>query len=120
VLRIRRARTSSYHPASNGQLERWHRNLHDGMSHYVNANHTNWDTVLCSYLMAYLVTPHSTTGYSPFFMHGREMTLPCNEEVRPKVPRSNVNYDQRVETLKQCLKRAYQSVGAASRSRQKK
>ena len=25
ILRIRRARTSPYHPASNGQAERWHR-----------------------------------------------------------------------------------------------
>jgi len=79
VLGIQRSRTSSYHPASNGTLERWHRELHDGMSHYVNSSHSNWDLVLPFFLMTYRATPHSTTGYSPFFLlHGREMVLTSN------------------------------------------
>jgi len=33
--------------------------------------------VLPFFLMAYRATPHSTTGYSPFYLlHGREMVLP--------------------------------------------
>jgi len=79
VLGVQRSRTSSYHPASNGVLERWHRALHDGMSHYVNSSHSNWDLDLPFYLMAYRATPHSTTEYTPFFLlHGREMVLPSN------------------------------------------
>jgi transposase InsO family protein len=46
VLGVQKSRTSSYHPSSNGTLERWHRALHDGMSHYVNSSHSNWNFVL--------------------------------------------------------------------------
>lgn len=52
VLGNRTARTSSYHPASNGMIERLHRSLHNGLSHYVNATHTNWDTLVPFCLMA--------------------------------------------------------------------
>ena len=40
ILRIRRARTSSYHPESNGTVERLHRSLHTALSHYVKAMQT--------------------------------------------------------------------------------
>jgi len=45
VLGIRRSRTTSYHPTSNGMLERWHKDLHTALSHYINAANTNWDTI---------------------------------------------------------------------------
>ena len=86
ALGIRRARTTPYHPSSNGAVERLHRTLHAGLSHYVNSSHTNWDEVLPFFLMAYRATPNITTGYSPFFLlHGREMTLPSNEELNAKI-----------------------------------
>ena len=43
ILGVRRVRTSSYHASSNGVVERLHRFFHSGLSHYVNANHKNWD-----------------------------------------------------------------------------
>ena len=46
VSGIPRARTTPYHPSSNGMVERLHRSLHAGLSHYVNSTHTNWDEVL--------------------------------------------------------------------------
>jgi len=45
VLGIRRIRTTSYRPASNGMLEKWHKALHTALSHYINAANTNWDTI---------------------------------------------------------------------------
>ena len=60
ILEIRRIRTSSYHPESNGVIERWHTSLHSGLSHYINATNTNWDTLAPFYLMSYRVTPHTT------------------------------------------------------------
>jgi len=51
ILGVRRVRTSSYHASSNGMVERLHRSLHSGLSHYVNANHKNWDEVVSYYLM---------------------------------------------------------------------
>jgi len=76
--------------------------------------------VLPFYLMAYRATPHSTTGYSPFFLlHGREMVLPSNENLKAKVARPNASYDQRIENLKSSLKQAYKSVREASRKSHK-
>ena len=46
VLVIRMSRTASYHPASNGMLERWDKDLHTAFSHYINAANTNWDTIV--------------------------------------------------------------------------
>jgi len=45
VLGIQRIRTTSYHPASNGMLERWHKDLYTALSHYINAVNNNWDTI---------------------------------------------------------------------------
>jgi len=80
----RRVRTSSYHASSNGMVERLHRSLHSGLSHYVNAYHKNWDKVVSYYLISHRATPHTTMGYSPFYLlHGREMVLPSTKNLDP-------------------------------------
>jgi len=60
VLGIRRARSTPYHPSSNGMVVRFHWSLHAGLYHYVNAAHTYWDEVLPFFLMAYRATPITT------------------------------------------------------------
>ena len=97
-------------------IERFHRPLHAGLSHYVKATHTNWDEVLPFFLTAYRATPNVTTGYSPFFLlHGREMTLPSNEELNAKVGRTDHSIKQRLNNLKTSLKQAYKAVNEVSR-----
>ena len=61
ILGIQRARTSPYHPAFNGQLECWHRSLHDALSHFKNAANTNWDVFIAFELhrILRLATVHS-------------------------------------------------------------
>ena len=105
ALGIRRARANLYHPSSNGMVERLHRSLHAGLFHYVNSTHTNWDEVPPFFLMAYRATPNVTTRYSPFFLlHGREMTLPSNEELKAKVGSTDLNIKQRIDNLRTSLK----------------
>jgi len=43
ILGIRKVNTSTYHPSSNGMVERWHRSLHSGLSHFTDAANTNSD-----------------------------------------------------------------------------
>jgi transposase InsO family protein len=46
VLGISRSRTTSFYPSSNGQIQRFHRTLHAGISHYIDSTNTNWDTLV--------------------------------------------------------------------------
>ena len=104
VLGIRRTRTTSYHPASNGMMERWYKDLHMALSHYINAANTNWDTIAPFFLMAHRAQPLSVTGYSPFYlMHGREMLLPGNDNLKARRVQESTSLDRRIENLKSSL-----------------
>jgi hypothetical protein len=112
-LKVRKVRTSAYHAMSNGMVERFHKVLHDWISHYIDSTGTNWDVVLPFFLMAYRETPYSMTGYSPFYLlHGREMVLPSEGDLKAKVSHGIQDVDQvkRLENLKSSLKKAYKAV----------
>lgn len=67
-------RTTPYHPASNGQVERFNRSLLQMIRCYINRDQTVWDEQLPLLLAAYRSTPHQSTGISPnFMMLGREV-----------------------------------------------
>jgi len=107
IFGVRRVHTSSYHACSNGMVERLHRSLHSGLSHYVNANHKNWEEFVSVYLMLHTATPHTTTGYSPFYLlHGREMVLPSTDNLKTLLPKDNTDVDKRFENLKSNMKLA--------------
>jgi hypothetical protein len=112
ILKIRKVQTSAFHPQSNAMIERLHTSLHTGLSHYIDAANTNWDTLLPFYLMAYRATPNSTTGFSPFFLlHGREMVLPSSDDLRAKLSKEvKDGQARRLEMLKTNLERSYKLV----------
>jgi len=108
-------RSSSYNASCNGVVERLHPSLHSGLSHYVNANHKNWDEVVPYYLMSHRATPHTTTGYSPFYLlYGREMFLPSTENLKARLPKYE-DKDQRLENMKSNLRLAYRLAARANR-----
>ena len=113
ILGIKQVNTSAYHPQANGTIERYHKTMNQGLSHYVNASGTNWDIVVPFYLMAYRANTHGTIGYSPYhLLHGREMILTTSQDLRaelsPDVRESESA--NRLENLKSTLKTAYKSV----------
>jgi transposase InsO family protein len=103
MLGIIRVSASSYHPSSNGMIERWRRSLYTGLSHYIDSANTNWDILVPFYLMAYRATRNTTTGYSLFLSAAwKGMTIPSNDDLNAKLSKEKENSDHtcRIESLK--------------------
>jgi hypothetical protein len=67
--------------------------------------------------MAYRATPNTVTGYSPFYLlHGRELTLPNQANMKAKVTENTPDHKQRLESLKSSLKLAYEAVAKANKA----
>jgi hypothetical protein len=64
VLGVYQRFTGAYHPATNGQVERFNRTVLTMLSHYVDAS-SDWDKVLGPVMAAYNATVHSRTGFTP-------------------------------------------------------
>lgn len=73
LLQVKQIQTTAYHPEANGVVERFHQTLMNFLSHYINEKQDDWDEWIDYALMAYRTTPHTATGYSPYYLnHGRE------------------------------------------------
>ena len=74
---IVQALSTTYHPQTNGSVERQNRTLVNMFRVYCSRYMTDWDKYLAQVVGAYNSTQHSTTGVSLFMMlTGRERTMP--------------------------------------------
>ncbi|XP_063717608.1 uncharacterized protein LOC134844724 [Symsagittifera roscoffensis] len=74
---IAQAQSTTYHPQTNGLVERHNRTLVNMLRVNCSRYMTDWDKYLPQVVGAYNSTQHSTTGINPFMMlTGRERAMP--------------------------------------------
>ena len=76
MLGVKKLRTTTYHPRTDGMVERGNRTLIDILAKYAHQER-DWDLRMPLALFALRTSEHATTGFSPFCLtYGREARLP--------------------------------------------
>ena len=94
IFRIPRLRTSSYHPASNGRVERFNSFINKSLRTAIDDRQENWPSVIPGVMMAYRSTPAThSTEFSPFVLcYGKEMNIPIDNAINPDITEVAPNY----------------------------
>jgi hypothetical protein len=79
LCKVRKIKTSSYHPQTNGLTERFNHTLVTMLRQYTNEHQTDWDIYLPYVMFAYCTAQQETVKHSPFYLlYGREPQMPID------------------------------------------
>ena len=77
LLGTKLARSTAFHPQTDGQTERLNRILETYLRHYVSTSHSDWDVLLAGAQFAYNNAWQESVGNSPFYLNrGRHARIP--------------------------------------------
>ena len=86
VFQIHKVNTSSYHPQTDGLVERFNSTLCQSLSTYVAKNQKDWDDFVPLILFAHRTSISEAIGDSPFYvLYGREPRFPIDVKFLPPV-----------------------------------
>uniref|UniRef100_A0A0X3PXJ8 Transposon Ty3-I Gag-Pol polyprotein n=1 Tax=Schistocephalus solidus TaxID=70667 RepID=A0A0X3PXJ8_SCHSO len=109
-LKIKKTRTTAYHPQGNGQVERTNRTLLNLLRAFIDRSATpTWDDAIPACMLAYRSTVNATTRHTPFFLTcGREMQLP--EDLHLPTAHRMENVDTYASRLRRTLRVAFEEA----------
>lgn len=79
LMGCKKSRTTAYHPAGNGGVERNNRTIISMLRNYVQRDPKRWDEALSGVVAAYNASRHESTGISPhYLLTGHKLRLPAD------------------------------------------
>ena len=105
IFQIHKVNTSSYHPQTDGLVERFNSTLCQSLSMYVSKNQKDWDEFIPLILFAHRTSVLDGIGDSPFYvLYGREPRLPIDVKYLPPAA------DDLSTSVLDCRKRVVEKV----------
>ena len=105
---IEKSRTTSYHPEGNAQCERFNRTLHGLLATLPTSKKKQWPKYLAEVVYMYNATPHSSTGFAPFFLlFGINPRLPVDNLRRTEDDETADSVEGWLEQHRDRMKMAY-------------
>ncbi len=121
LMGIWKVNTTSYHPQTDGLVERLNRTLTDMLAKKVEHSRKDWDVHLPYVLFAYRASMQESTGESPFFLlYGRDPRLPSELSLNPLQTRQFVDLDMYQGDVAARLEDAWEMARAHVRKAQKR
>lgn len=124
LYETKKTKTTPYHPQGNSQVERFNRTLHNLLRTLEQEQKNNWSKHIQELVFSYNCTPHSSTGFSPYFLFfGREPRLPLDNLLGEADPES-VCMDEWVAQHRQrmlcAMTRAYKMTQRKAKQRKER
>ena len=111
LLRIRKTRTTPYHPQSDGMVERMNRTIEAMLSMLVSEGQKDWDTWLPYIRMAYNSAIHESTKFSPAeLLFGTNLRTPMGVLYSAEEGVSHGPYTEYADNLQSRLERIHRAA----------